>query len=147
MCVFVPQLPMANSTVCVLPRTIIPAAMSRSARVAVTGDTRSAQTLEPPVVTRPSRSIRSLSAMGTPWSGPTRCPARIARSAPSAASRASASYTAMKACSEGLRRRIRSSSASTASTGDSVRAPKARDSSATVAHTGSIVVMCGLLNG
>ena len=47
MCVFVPQLPMANSTVCVLPRTIMPAAMSRSARVAVTGDTRSAHTLEP----------------------------------------------------------------------------------------------------
>ena len=91
MCVFVPQLPIANSTVCVLPRTIMPAAMSRSARVAVTGDTRSAHTLEPPVVTRPSRSTRSLSAMGTPWSGPTRCPERIARSAASAARRASAS--------------------------------------------------------
>ncbi len=72
MCVLVPQLPMANSTVCVLPRTIMPAAMSRSASVAVTGDTRSAHTLEPPVVTRPSMSTRSLSAMGTPWSGPAR---------------------------------------------------------------------------
>ena len=90
-CVLVPQLPMANSTVCVLPRTIMPAAMSRSASVAVTGDTRVAHTFDPPVVTRPSRSTRSLSAMGTPWSGPTRWPARIARSAPSAASRASAS--------------------------------------------------------
>ena len=66
MCVFVPQLPIANSTVWVLPRTIIPAAISRSARVAVTGDTRSAQTFDPPVVTRPSRSTRSLSAIGTP---------------------------------------------------------------------------------
>src|SRR5438445_11096202 len=35
MCVLVPQLPIANSTVCVLPRTIMPAAMSRSASVAV----------------------------------------------------------------------------------------------------------------
>src|SRR5439155_25757745 len=55
MCVLVPQLPMANSTVCVLPSTIIPAAMRRSASVAVTGDTRSAHTFDPPVVTRPWR--------------------------------------------------------------------------------------------
>jgi len=40
-----------------------------------------------------------------------------------------------------LRRRIRPISASTASIGESVRAPNARDSSATVAHTGSIVVI------
>ena len=71
-CVFVPQLPIANSTVCVLPSTIMPAAMTRSARVAVTGETRSAQNFEPPVVTRPSRSTRSLRAIGTPCSGPTR---------------------------------------------------------------------------
>ena len=90
-CVLVPKLPMANSTVCVLPITIMPAAMSRSASVAVTGDTRSAHTLEPPVVTRPCMSTRSFSAMGTPCSGPTRWPARMARSAASAASRASAS--------------------------------------------------------
>ena len=89
MCVLVPQLPIANSTVCVLPSTIIPAAMARSASVAVTGETRSAQTFEPPVVTRPSRSTRSFSAIGTPWSGPMRWPERIARSAPSAAWRAS----------------------------------------------------------
>ena len=88
MWVLVPQLPIANSTVWVLPRTIIPAAMARSASVAVTGETRSAQTFEPPVVTRPSRSTRSFSAMGTPWSGPMRWPERIARSAPSAARRA-----------------------------------------------------------
>src|SRR5439155_24547466 len=38
MCVLVPQLPIANSTVCVLPGAILPAAMRRSASVAVTGD-------------------------------------------------------------------------------------------------------------
>src|SRR5438093_2671743 len=145
MCVLVPQLPMANSTVCVLPRTIIPAPMSRSASVGGTGDTRSAHTFAPPVVTRPSSSTRSLSAMGTPWSGPTRWPARMALSAASAASRASVSYTAIYACRAGLRPRIRPISASTASTGESVRAPNARDNSATVAHTGSIVVICSLL--
>ena len=91
MCVLVPQLPMANSTVCVLPSTIIPAAMRRSASVAVTGDTRSAHTFDPPVVTRPWRSTRSLRAIGTPWSGPMRWPDRMALSAASAASRASAS--------------------------------------------------------
>jgi hypothetical protein len=141
MWVLVPQLPIANSTVWVLPSTIIPAAIARSARVAVTGETRSAQTFEPPVVTRPSRSTRSLSAMGTPWSGPTRWPERIARSAPSAAWRASSAYTAMKECNSGSRRSMRSSRAFTASTGERVRAPKACDSSATPAHTGSILVM------
>ncbi len=35
MCWFVPQSPSANSTLCVLPITIIPAAISRLARVAV----------------------------------------------------------------------------------------------------------------
>src|SRR5215470_8430724 len=39
-CVLVPQLPIANSTVWVLPRTIIPSPTSRSASVAVTGETR-----------------------------------------------------------------------------------------------------------
>src|SRR5687767_3114251 len=48
MCVLVPQPPMANSTVCVLPSTIIPARIKRWASVAVTDDTRLAQTLEPP---------------------------------------------------------------------------------------------------
>ena len=122
MCVFVPKPPIANSTVCVLPSTIMPAAISRSASVAVTGEIRSFQTLEPPVVTRPCMSTRSLSAIGTPCSGPTRWPERMALSAASAASRASASCTAMKACSMASRLRMRSSSASTASTGDSVRA-------------------------
>ena len=89
MWVLVPQLPIANSTVWVLPRTIMPAAMARSASVAVVGDTRLAHTFEPPVVTRPSRSTRSFRAIGTPWSGPTRWPERMARSAPSAAIRAS----------------------------------------------------------
>ena len=48
----------------------MPAATRRLARVAVTGDTRRAHTFEPPVVTRPSRSTRSLSAMGTPCRAP-----------------------------------------------------------------------------
>src|SRR5438128_2900667 len=58
MCVLVPQLPIANSTVWVLPRTIMPAELSRSARVAVTGETRPIHTFERPVVTRPSSPTR-----------------------------------------------------------------------------------------
>src|SRR5437660_4429691 len=78
MCVLVPQLPIANSTVCVLPRTIIPAAMSRSASVAVPGDPRAAHTFHPPAVTRPLRSTRPLRAIGTPGRGPSRWRERIA---------------------------------------------------------------------
>src|SRR5260370_7298261 len=56
MWVLVPQLPIANSTVWVLPSTIIPAAIAPSARVAVPGQTPFAQTFDPPAVTPPSRS-------------------------------------------------------------------------------------------
>ena len=66
-----------------------PARRSARAKVAVAGERRSRHTIEPPVVTRPSMSIRSFSAIGTPCSGPTAWPARIALSAASAASRAS----------------------------------------------------------
>ena len=85
----VPHAPIANSTVRVLPSTMTPAATRRRARVAVTGETRFSQTFEPPVVTRPSRSMMSLSAIGTPWKRPTAWPARRARSAARAAVRAS----------------------------------------------------------
>src|SRR5438132_8122470 len=43
----VPQPPIANSTVCVLPITISPAASRRCARVAATADRRSPQTMRP----------------------------------------------------------------------------------------------------
>ena len=46
--------------------TIIPAAIALRANVAVVGDNRSRQISEPPVVTRPSISIRSFSAIGMP---------------------------------------------------------------------------------
>ncbi len=69
-CWLVPQPPIANSTVWVLPMTIMPAATSFRARVAVVFETRSFHTLVPPVVTRPSMSTRSLTAIGMPCSGP-----------------------------------------------------------------------------
>src|SRR5476651_2038791 len=58
--VFVPHAPNANSTICVLPSVIMPAAVRRRAIVAVTGDTLSRQYNEPPVVRLPAISTRSL---------------------------------------------------------------------------------------
>ena len=89
MCRLVPHAPIANSTVRVLPSTMAPAATRRRARVAVVAETRFSQTFEPPVVIRPSRSMMSLSAIGTPWKRPTAWPDRRARSAARAAARAS----------------------------------------------------------
>ena len=85
-----PQPPKANSTVWVLPSTIMPCAIIRLATVAVTLERRSRCAAEPPIVIRPSTSMRSLRTTGTPCSGPTAWPERIALSAPSAASLASA---------------------------------------------------------
>src|SRR5436190_468226 len=48
-----PQPPNANSTMCVLPSGIIPAATSRSTAVAVWSATRPAQDFDPPLVARP----------------------------------------------------------------------------------------------
>jgi hypothetical protein len=80
---------MANSTLCVLPSTIIPAPTSFFTSVAVCGETRFSHTFEPPVVTRPSMSTMSFTATGIPWNGPRRCPAAIASSAARAARNAS----------------------------------------------------------
>jgi hypothetical protein len=68
----VPQPPIANSTVCVLPSTIMPCAISLCASVAVRVARRCAQASVPPVTTLPSSSTRSFSAIGTPCSGPHR---------------------------------------------------------------------------
>src|SRR5260370_35756346 len=65
----------------------------------------------------------------------------MARSAASAAKRASDAYRAIYAWSAGSRRVMRASSASTTSTGDRARVSYARDSSATPAQTGSTVFM------
>src|SRR3989338_6908250 len=46
----VPKLPMANSTVWVLPSTIMPADTMRRTTVAETGETRTAHPLDAPVV-------------------------------------------------------------------------------------------------
>src|SRR4030088_2458911 len=84
-CWLVPHPPNANSTVWVLPSTIMPAEIMRRAMVAVTTERRLRQLAEPPVVTCPSSSIRSLSAIGTPCKGPIAWSARMALCAASGA--------------------------------------------------------------
>ncbi len=71
-----PKPPNANSTMCVLPSGIMPAASSRVSAVPVWSDTRPSQVFDPAVVCRPFRCIRSLSAIGRPCSGP-RAPAGL----------------------------------------------------------------------
>ena len=63
---FVPQPPMANSTVCVLPRTTIPCAISFFANVAVRVAQFDVKASLPPVTILPSSSIKSFNAIGTP---------------------------------------------------------------------------------
>ena len=54
-----PQPPNANSTMCVLPSGIMPAAIRRSTAVAVSSDAAPSQLFEPAVVCRPARCSRS----------------------------------------------------------------------------------------
>ena len=84
----VPYPPKANSTICVLPSTIIPAASSRSITVAVVVPTRVDHAWGPTAPSLPSISQRSFTAMGKPCSGPTGHPDRWIRSAASAAASA-----------------------------------------------------------
>ncbi|MCY1538005.1 hypothetical protein D9M68_735260 [compost metagenome] len=67
---FVPHPPKANSTMCVLPSTTMPASSSRVTAVAVSSLRRCRHACEPAVVTWPWMSHRSLTATGRPSSGP-----------------------------------------------------------------------------
>src|SRR5215813_11053630 len=60
----------ANIVVTVLPRIIAPAAFTRSTAPASWDGTKSRKTSEPTVVRRPFVKKRSLTPIGTPWSGP-----------------------------------------------------------------------------
>src|SRR5437764_11013790 len=62
--------PIANSSMLVLPRTTMPAARIRSTIVASYGGTQPSRMREPAVVGTPLVTMTSLSASGTPASGP-----------------------------------------------------------------------------
>src|SRR5438128_3485464 len=92
-----PHAPYANSTRCVLPSGIMPAASRWSAALAVSAAMPCGRAFDPAVVLRPRICTRSLIAIGSPCSGPRAAPERRSRSALAAAARASSRYTSMKA--------------------------------------------------
>ena len=70
-------LPMANSSILVLPSMIIPASSSFSTAPALYGGTKSFKILEAQVVACPRVQILSFTAMGTPARGPVYFPWRM----------------------------------------------------------------------
>ena len=62
--------PIANSSMLVLPSSTVPAALSRATTVASYGGRQPSRIFEPQVVGTPSVTTTSLSATGTPASGP-----------------------------------------------------------------------------
>ena len=89
--------PCANSSRLVLPKTGMPAFLSRSTTVASYGGTQPCRILEAAVVSIPLVTIISFTATGTPASSPVSSPAARRLSASSAWRRASSSLTLRKA--------------------------------------------------
>ena len=93
-----PQAPYANSTRCVLPSGIMPAASRCVVAVALSLAMPWGRAFDPAVVIRPRICTRSLIAIGSPCNGPRASPEWRSRSAAAAAASASSRYTSMKAC-------------------------------------------------
>ena len=79
----------ANSGVVVLPMTMAPAARSRATMIGSRSGTQCSRISEPWVVRLPFIGVKSLIAIGTPWSGPSGAPRARRRSAARARVRAS----------------------------------------------------------
>ena len=99
-CSLVPQPPRANCTIWVLPMMMAPAALSLWVKWASDFAMLLANMGEPIVVTLPSISTKSFTAIGRPWSGPNEYPAFRIWSDALAASKASFSYTSTKQCNQ-----------------------------------------------
>ena len=93
--------PIANSSQLVLPTMTAPAAASRSTTVALYGGTKPDRIFEPAVVGTPFVQMLSLTAIGTPASGPRASPRARAASTAAACARACSAATAVKAASDG----------------------------------------------
>ena len=91
--------PYANSSMLALPTRIAPAVCSLRTTVASTFGICSASILDPAVVRTPRVRNRSLTEIGTPWSGPRYWPRAICDSATRAARMAASAVTVMKAFS------------------------------------------------
>jgi hypothetical protein len=129
-----------NSGVVVLPTRIAPARFSRATAGESAAGTLPASATEPKVVRTPSVLTRSLTANGTPCSGPSAAPRITAASASRAAARAASPHTVMKALRLAWLFSIRASTPSTTSTGDTARrAISAASSAAEVKARSSVI--------
>jgi hypothetical protein len=112
--------PKANSCRLHLPIRTAPASRNRVTTVASRAATCPARTRDAAVVATPLTSIRSLSATGTPCSGPRSRPAARSLSTCLACARASSASTVMNALSFELSRATRARQASVASAADTL---------------------------
>ena len=99
--------PIANSSMLSLPSRIAPATLSRATTVASYGGTKRSRIFDPQVVRMPRVQKRSLSATGTPSSGPRGAPALKRASDRAARRSASSRVTVRKARTCGSMRSIR----------------------------------------
>ena len=110
--------PIANSSRFVLPTNTAPAAKSLSTTVALYGGFQPSRIFDEHVVGMPRVHMLSLSAMGTPASGPTFSPRAMRASRSAARSRASALVTKLKACTSSSRWLMRCRCSSTTDAAD-----------------------------
>ena len=110
--------PAANSGVLVLPMMIAPARRSRSASMPSASGMWSAKIVDPYVVRIPAVSSMSLTAIGSPCSGPSTSPRATASSAARACARAPSASSVTIAFSRGLTSAIRARCCSITSAAD-----------------------------
>ena len=127
--------PMANSSRFVLPTMTAPAARSRSTTVASYGGRQPSRIFDEHVVGTPRVQKLSLSATGTPASGPGSSPRSMRRSMASAWARASSARTRLKACSSDSRSSMRARCSST--TSRALRSPSLTACATATAFTNS----------
>src|SRR3984957_8769037 len=133
--------PMANSSKLVLPMMIAPACRSRLVTVDSYGGCQPARMREPQVVGMPTVVKRSLTATGTPASGPSGAPVRRRSSTSAAWASALSAATCRKACTRSSTAAIRSRCAWVTSVADTSPAVRAADSSAAVIRVSSMSLL------
>jgi hypothetical protein len=124
--------PYANSCMFSLPNKIAPASLSRWTTAASCSGIRSLNRADAAVVLTPAVSIRSLSAIGIPCSGPRHRPCCTSDSARRASANADSAVTVINAFSNGFCASIRARHACVSSTGDTILDLTSADASSTL---------------
>ena len=131
--------PIANSSMFVLPRMIAPACFSRRVIVASYGGCQPSRMREPQVVGMPTVVNTSLTATGTPASGPSGSPLPRLPSICAAWASAVSAATYRKACTRSSTAAIRSRCAWVTSVAETSPAASAAESSAAVIRVSSAI--------